>query len=285
MDMLCIAAAHDPIGYVSVAGRPLGVTDIARMTGGSENEVGALLGELDLNGVFSRDRHGRIYSRRMVADAKKAAISRKNGKQGGNPSLSKDRGNHSWDNLPDKAPLKPQEPRASNQEPMKKATTAVAVVAREKETSFDTFWKAYPKKAGKIEARKQFVIALRRTDFETLMAGLDRAKASRKFLDGYAPDPERWLKKGCWEDEPDLYVEPRRDKNWRELESENNQNSYLGAQIAMDILAEKDRQNERRSQAGGPDGVGPALPEIVPDSAGTGALVIGLSRRLAGGLR
>lgn len=114
--MLCIAAAHDPIGYVAVAGRPLGVTDIARMTGGSENEVETLLGELDRNGVFSRDRHGRIYSRRMVADAKKAAIARKNGKTGGNPSLSNNKGNPTSDNPKDKGGVKPQEPRVRSQE-------------------------------------------------------------------------------------------------------------------------------------------------------------------------
>lgn len=113
MDMLCIAAAHVPIGYVAVAGRALGATDIARMTGGSEDEVQTLLDELSLNGVFSRDRHGRIFSRRMTMDAKKAAIARKNGKFGGNPSLRKHTGNPTLDNPMDKGEVKPQEPRAS----------------------------------------------------------------------------------------------------------------------------------------------------------------------------
>jgi len=87
IDMLCIAAAHDPIGYVAVAGRGLDETAIAQLTGGKESEVASLLGELERNGVFSRDRHGRIYSRRMVRDAKKAAISKKQGKEGGNPDI------------------------------------------------------------------------------------------------------------------------------------------------------------------------------------------------------
>lgn len=112
MRMLCIASAHDPIGYVAVAGRGLSETDIARTTGGSELEVRDLLGELDRNGVFSRDRTGRIYSRRMVGDAKKAAISRKNGKLGGNPRLGKGSDNQSWDNPADKGGLKTQKPEA-----------------------------------------------------------------------------------------------------------------------------------------------------------------------------
>ena len=88
MRMLCIAAAHDPIGYVAVAGRALSEEDLARMTGGSPNEVSALLGELERNGVFSRDRLKRIYSRRMTRDARKAAVSVLNRKKGGNPNLS-----------------------------------------------------------------------------------------------------------------------------------------------------------------------------------------------------
>lgn len=115
MRMLCIASAHDPIGYVAVAGRGLDETALARMTGCSESEAANLLGELDRNGVFSRDRNGRIFSRRMVMDAKKAAIARKNGKNGGNPSLRKQKGNPASDNPQDKGGLKPQEPEARSQ--------------------------------------------------------------------------------------------------------------------------------------------------------------------------
>lgn len=116
MDMLCIAASHDPIGYVSVAGHGLSETDIARMTGGSESVACALLGELERNGVFSRDRKGTIYSRRMVSDAKKAAIAKKNGKNGGNPTLSKETVISSSDKGPDKPPLKPHIPVSITQE-------------------------------------------------------------------------------------------------------------------------------------------------------------------------
>lgn len=115
MRMLCIASAHDPIGYVAVAGRGLDETALARMTGCSGSEVIDLLGELERNGVFSRDRTGRIYSRRMVSDAKKAAIARKNGKQGGNPSLAKQKEKSASDNPPDNTPLKTQEPEARSQ--------------------------------------------------------------------------------------------------------------------------------------------------------------------------
>jgi hypothetical protein len=116
MRMLCIAAAHDPIGYVAVAGKGLDETSLARLTGCQESEVTSLLGELERNGVFSRDRHNRIYSRRMVSDAKKAAIARKNGKNGGNPTLSKDKGNSASDKGRDKPEVKPHKPEARSQE-------------------------------------------------------------------------------------------------------------------------------------------------------------------------
>jgi biotin operon repressor len=113
MRFLCIAAQHDPIGYVSTTGDPLSVTDLARLTGASETEVETLVAELERNGVFSRDRRGRIYSRRMVADAKASAEARKNGKLGGNPNLGKGEGNRPGVNPPHKARLKPQKPSAS----------------------------------------------------------------------------------------------------------------------------------------------------------------------------
>lgn len=112
MRMLCIAAAHDPIGYVAVAGKGLDQTSIARLTGAEECEVASLLGELERNGVFSRDRHGRIYSRRMTRDARKASIARNNGRKGGNPSLSKDNEISASDKDRDNHGVKSHKPRA-----------------------------------------------------------------------------------------------------------------------------------------------------------------------------
>lgn len=112
MRMLCIAAAHDPIGYVAVAGRGLDETSLARLTGCQESEVVSLLGELERNGVYSRDRQGRIFSRRMVSDAKRSSIAKKNGNKGGNPTLSKDSGNSGWDKGQDNPGVNPHKPYA-----------------------------------------------------------------------------------------------------------------------------------------------------------------------------
>lgn len=127
MRMLCIAATHDPVGYVSVAGKPLDETGLARLTGASESEVAILLHELDQHGVFSRDRHGRIYSRRLIRDARKAANAKKNGKLGGNPRLGKQREKTGSDNPQVKGWDKPHKPEARSQSiPLDKSNGARA---------------------------------------------------------------------------------------------------------------------------------------------------------------
>ncbi|RVD55585.1 hypothetical protein EN828_27700 [Mesorhizobium sp. M2D.F.Ca.ET.185.01.1.1] len=114
MRMLCIAAAHEPIGYVAIAGKGLDEAALARLSGCPEAELGALLAELEQNRVFSRDRRGRVYSRRMIADARKARVARRNGLKGGNPSLSRESAFSASDKRRARAGDKPQSPDSQN---------------------------------------------------------------------------------------------------------------------------------------------------------------------------
>lgn len=82
MRMLCVCAKHEPKGYLCINGHPLDVDAIARLAGVAETEAENLLLELDRNGVFSRDRKGRIYSRRMVKDDKRSKEGRKHKNRG-----------------------------------------------------------------------------------------------------------------------------------------------------------------------------------------------------------
>lgn len=82
MRMLCVCARHEPKGHLAIAGNPLDVTAIARLAGVAETEVETLLEELERNGVFSRNRNGCIYSRRMVRDEKRSQEGRKWKKHG-----------------------------------------------------------------------------------------------------------------------------------------------------------------------------------------------------------
>lgn len=119
MRMLCIASEHAPAGYVAVNGNGLSPQGIARLVGGGVEEIEILIEELDHNGVFSRDRRGWIYSRRMINDAKKRRKASEAGKKGGNPKLRKDTENSDTFKGEDKGevnpPPKPQRPEARDQ--------------------------------------------------------------------------------------------------------------------------------------------------------------------------
>ena len=106
----CIAIMHraQPYGHLLINGRPVTDAQLAVSVGAPPEQIPALVRELSSAGVFSRTRKGVIYSRRMTRDEKKAKISRKNGKKGGNAMLCKQRENPPWDNPPLKPPDKPK---------------------------------------------------------------------------------------------------------------------------------------------------------------------------------
>jgi hypothetical protein len=193
MDMLALAASHDPIGYVAVAGRALDACSIARMTGGAENEVSGLLSELEQSRVFSRDRQGRIYSRRMITDFKKAKIAAKNGKLGGNPSLGKQTGNSASDNPSDNGGLKPHKPRASIPEERELTLSPSS-------GDFETWWDRYPKKTGKLAAARAYQKARKRAEAPVLLLALSKTAWPEKRQ--YIPNPATWLNDGRWMDAP-----------------------------------------------------------------------------------
>lgn len=100
MQMLCVAAESDPVGYVTIAGHAVDEAGLARLVGETVDVVKTLLAELRHRGVFSVTKGGVIYNRRMVRTEKKARIARENGKMGGNPSLCKTTVSDASDNPP-----------------------------------------------------------------------------------------------------------------------------------------------------------------------------------------
>ena len=102
MRLLCVCAKSDPVGYLTVDGHSPSHDDLALLIGRPAEELLPLLTELSDRGVYSRDAKGRLYSRRLVRDAKASAEARKTGKLGGNPSLLKDKEKTGGDNPQDK---------------------------------------------------------------------------------------------------------------------------------------------------------------------------------------
>lgn len=68
--------------------------------------------------------------------------------------------------------------------------------------AFDAFWQAYPKKVGKLAAKKAFDKA--NVPVETLLDALERQKCGEQWQKDngqYIPNPATWLNQGRWEDE------------------------------------------------------------------------------------
>lgn len=71
-----------------------------------------------------------------------------------------------------------------------------------KDDRFDVFWKAYPRKVGKGDARKAF--AKVKVPVETLLSAIEQQTRSEQWTTEngrFIPNPATWLNQGRWEDE------------------------------------------------------------------------------------
>lgn len=76
----------------------------------------------------------------------------------------------------------------------------------EPEEEFETFWKLYPRRKGKGDARKAFKRARKQVEFSTLMEGLRAYTqwcAAEMKESRYICHPSTWLNQERWEDEYD----------------------------------------------------------------------------------
>ena len=210
MQMLCIAADADPIGYVTVGGRPMGATDLARQTGASEAEVRTLLDELDRNGVFSRDRKGCIYNRRMVRDTRILLRNQRNGKKGGNPKLLQPpdltggTGLGITERITPKPEARSQTSLCSESDEDKSSFRLNGKLTdRELDREFDDFWPIYPRRVGKQGALAEYRLVRRRgTPAVEIREGARRYAERRRGEDEqFTAHPKTWLHNGRWADE------------------------------------------------------------------------------------
>lgn len=87
--MFCYAGLSEARGYLLIGGKPASLQDLSTLVHQPVQEVEKLLTELEDRHVFSRDRRGVIYNRRLVRDEQIRRENSKNGRKGGNPNLSK----------------------------------------------------------------------------------------------------------------------------------------------------------------------------------------------------
>lgn len=115
IELLALMHEASPYGHLVISGKAPTDTQIAVLAGAPPEQISGLLGELESAGVFSRTKDGVIYSRRLVRDEKRSAVARKNGRNGGNPNISKQRENSDWVNPQVKGRVKPQKLEARSQ--------------------------------------------------------------------------------------------------------------------------------------------------------------------------
>jgi hypothetical protein len=145
IEMLCVMHNATPYGHLLINGSPVSDTQLAMLAGTSSNQIPALVGELELAGVFSRTGKGVIYSRRMTRDEKKAALARKNGLQGGNPNLCNQTRNPPPDNPKDKTYVNGGDNTQKPESESKKETPqSPPSGGGGSEGDFIHFWTAYP---------------------------------------------------------------------------------------------------------------------------------------------
>lgn len=75
--------------------------------------------------------------------------------------------------------------------------------------SFEKFWKAYPKKVRKKSAFSKWKNIHRLADLEFILQVIEKQKTWQSWIDGFIPDPERWLRDERWNDEEP----PKRNSN------------------------------------------------------------------------
>lgn len=94
-------------------------------------------------------------------------------------------------------------------EKKKKNTREIPIAEnpRKSDDQFDSFWKAYPRKEGKSEARKKFEAIMKSKDaptIEKLIASIEDHKRSygwQKDNGQFIPQPARYLNAGMYDDE------------------------------------------------------------------------------------
>lgn len=67
---------------------------------------------------------------------------------------------------------------------------------------FDEFWAAYPRKAGKGQARNAWSRAVRRGDPGEIIRGAERYRDDPNREDRFTKHASTWLNGECWDDEP-----------------------------------------------------------------------------------
>lgn len=221
IDLLSLMHKNDRRGYLQLAGKPVTVQQLARMTGCEPDDVSLLLAELLNSGVASATDDGIVYSRRMVDEEQKREKCSEAGKRGGgNPRMryQGDANDEDWalkgstkGSTKGSSKVGPKVPLTSNLSPLEDGVKEGGQGGRNRgrgipAPGFERFWAAYPRRVAKQDALKAWDKLQPDAELlEKLLGAIERQKLDPRSLGNdlqYIPYPASWLNARRWEDEP-----------------------------------------------------------------------------------
>lgn len=123
---------------------------------------------------------------------------------------------------------------------------------KELNVQFDDFWKVYPRRQGKGDARSSFIKARAHTEFETIMAGAHRYANDPNRVDAFTAMPATWLNQERWEDEPlperVLTAEERKQQEAEELAARRERERILREEQWAREQAEREALKRQREE-------------------------------------
>lgn len=206
INLMCLMHQSDRYGYLLINGSIPLEKDVIKLLRIHHKPYQAALIELLSWGVLSRDENGAIFCQRMVKDEEIREVRRKAGKMGGNPLLNQ-KVNQGVNQKP--TPSSSSSSSISTKETHTPHTPQLPIIKDETVSvyaeRFSRFWKAYPKKKSKGQAKKTWMkIKPSEQLLETILSTIERAKTSvdwQKENGRYIPHPATWLNAEGWEDE------------------------------------------------------------------------------------
>jgi hypothetical protein len=216
MDMLGIMARSEIIGTLTINGKQIDSTTLAKIAGTSEADIETSLSELEGNRVFSRLPDGTIVNRRMFNGSQRkemiSKIKAAAGKKGAEARWQSD--GKAIADPPVENMAKMALPIQTNPNQSKKTKRDGRIPTTEFDPLFDEFWEGYPKKVGKEVAREKFMILARTGKITELIKAtngyMDYLKSQRvhKNFDQEPMNPATFLMKERWRDYIEFKYEP-----------------------------------------------------------------------------
>lgn len=116
------------------------------------------------------------------------------------------------------------------------------------QTLFDRFWSCYPRKVSKPQAKKAFNTAMKKTDIETLILGLEhykdhlqKTKTDEKFI----KHPSTWLNAESWNDyKPASPIQPEQSSILRIVQNQSSMEDDLDREFIRKLYREREAKKD-----------------------------------------